>query len=113
MFTFDIIGITPILHFFNYQQKRQAASSNSGVAYLSSHRCSLDAILRTIDHTDFDPTWQTDELAKTVVNFWLGNLDSVTHWQDRLKTADHQTILVTRIAHTHALRHELEALFHD
>ncbi|MBE9030889.1 hypothetical protein IQ266_14225 [filamentous cyanobacterium LEGE 11480] len=113
MFTFNIIGVSPVLHFFNYQQKQAQCYYSSGITYLSSHRCSLDAVLRTLDHTDFDPTWKTEDMAKTIINFWLSNLESVTHWQRRLKDADAQTILVSRIAYTEALRYELEDLFNE
>jgi hypothetical protein len=111
MFTFNIIGVAPILHFFNYQQDQANTSQKTGVAYLSSHQCSLDAVLRTIEHADFDPSWKPEDITQSVLNFWLSNLDSVTHWQQRLNDAGNETILVSRVAHTQALRNELEAIF--
>lgn len=111
MFTFNIVGVTPILDFFTYQQERQQKRNNPGVAYISSPKCSLDAILRTIAHSDLDPTWPTDDVTQTVINFWLSNLDSVKHWQQRLEDSGQETILVSRVANTLALRSELEGLF--
>ncbi len=111
MFSFNIIGVAPILHFFNYQQEQTHDPQKAGVTYLSSHHCSLDAVLRTIDHTEFDPTWNTNDVMQSAIDFWLSNLDSVTHWQQRLNDAGNETILVSRVAHTQALRNELETFF--
>ena len=113
MFTFNIVGVTPILDFFTYQQERQQKLDNPGVAYISSPKCSLDSVLRTIAHSELDPTWASDDINQTVINFWLSNLDSVKHWKQRLDDASDETILISRVANTLALRSELEVLFSE
>ncbi|MFM2431710.1 MAG: hypothetical protein RLZZ511_2923 [Cyanobacteriota bacterium] len=111
MFTFNIIGVTPLLSFFDYQQQQ----TQPGITYFTSQRCSLDAVLRSLAHTDFDPTWDNEAMMQSVVNFWMNNIETITHWQSRLQDADqdvsNRPILVHRLAQPQALRQELETLW--
>jgi hypothetical protein len=111
MYTFDIVGVSPILYFFNHQQEQAQKTEKTGVAYISSYNCSLDALIKSVESTQFEQDWQMDDLVQSVLDFWLDNLDSVKHWQRRLQDAGSDTILVSRIANDRALRNELEMMF--
>lgn len=111
MYLFNIVGVASVLHFFNHEQAQKAQSQTSGVAYIASYSCSLDAVMQSVENTRFQPGWQQEDILQSVLDFWLANLDSVTHWQQRLQDAGSDTLLISRVADPTSLLKELELTF--
>ncbi len=109
MYKFDIIGVAPVLYFFNYQQTQE--HMQTGVAYVSSYECSLDALIKSVEGVAYDQNWDMDVLVRSVLDFWLDNWDSVKYWKLRLQDAGEGMVLVGRVGDDRALRKELEVLF--
>lgn len=109
-FTFDLLGVSPLLDFFSHQQEQQQLSSNSGVEYLGARKCTLDAFIASVETVTPRQGWQLDEAVDTVVHFWLNNIDSVQHWKQRLHDAGRQNLIVARLAELNALRAEFDRL---
>lgn len=109
-YTFDILGVSPILYFFNHQQELLQKAPHQGVEYIGTHRCTLDALIESVETVPLDRGWELDQVVNTVVNFWVNNSEKVHHWQERLKDAGHDNLLVARVADVQALRHTFESL---
>ncbi|MBE9008928.1 hypothetical protein IQ250_01705 [Pseudanabaenaceae cyanobacterium LEGE 13415] len=109
MYTFDIIGVSPILSFFN-QQQNILEKQHTGVEYVSTFECTLDALIHSVETVSPQHHWHLDEVVGTVVNFWMRNSDLVHHWKDRLQDAGKESLLVSRIADIHSLKNEFELL---
>ena len=109
-FTFYLLGISPLLDFFSHQQEQEYRPANSGVEYLGTHKCTLDAFIESVETVTPRQGWQLDEAVDTVVNFWLNNIDSVQHWKQRLEDAGQQNLIVARLAELNALRTEFDRL---
>jgi hypothetical protein len=110
MYTFDIVGVASILSFFNQQQAQERKPEKTGVAYISSYECNLDALIKSVEGGTFAPDWVKDDLVQSVLNFWLENSDSVKYWKRRLQDAGEGTVVVARVADDRALRQELELM---
>ncbi|GAB4536678.1 MAG: hypothetical protein Tsb0014_24690 [Pleurocapsa sp.] len=108
-YNFELLGITPILTFFNYQQEVEKNPRRSKV-YLASHQCTLDAFIESTKIIPQKPEWNWDEVIQTTINFWLTNEDDIKHWKMQLETTAEESLLVARIANLDSLRHELEQL---
>lgn len=111
MYTFDIIGVSPVLYFFNQQQEVLQKNLELGVEYLSSHRCTLDSLLESVETVTPKHNWNLDEVVDTVVSFWMKNSDTIDHWKSRLKDAGNDSVLVSRVADLQSLKTEFEHLF--
>lgn len=110
MYTFDIVGVSPILSFFNQQQDILQKNLSTGVEYVPTFECTLDALIRSIETVSPQHSWQLDEVVGTVVNFWVKNSDVICHWKDRLQDAGKDSLLVSRVADIHSLKGEFERL---
>lgn len=110
-YTFEILGVSPVLHFFNCQQEILVQQPRTGVAYLGSYKCTLDTLLESAETTAHSQGWHLDQVVDTVVSFWINNMESIRHWQDRLQTAGDQSLIVSRLADLKSLRSEFEWLF--
>lgn len=106
-YTFDILGVSPVLHFFNHQQEHH---SQAGAEYVGAFRCTLDAFLESVETVPPKRGWELDEVVDTVINYWMKNSDSIQHWSQRLKDAGTQNLLVARVASIKALKVEFESL---
>jgi hypothetical protein len=111
MYTFDIVGVSPVLSFFNQQQELLEKNLETGVEYVSSFECTLDALIHSVETVSPQHQWNLDEVVDTVVSFWLKNSDMVYHWKDRLQDAGKDSLLVSRVADIDSLKTELELLF--
>ncbi len=109
-YTFDILGVSPILYFFNQQQDRQKKQP-TGVEYVASYKCSLDALIQSVENISPHPSWDLDKVVDTVINFWMHNSETIEYWKSRLKDAGRENLLVGRVADVNSLRSELELLF--
>ena len=111
-YSFDIIGVTPVIQFFNHQQQVENTPKRSK-AYVGSYLCTLDSFIEATACVHKKPDWDWDEVVSTIVNFWLNQADNVRHWKAELDSAERNSLIVGRIANLNSLRHEYEALFED
>ena len=110
VFTFDLLGVTPVLEFFNHQQEQFHRQPPSGVEYIGSYKCTLDAFIESVEDVSPKRGWERDRAVDTVVNFWLNNVDAVHHWKQRLDDAGRENLIVARFADVRSLRAALEQL---
>jgi hypothetical protein len=59
-YTFDIVGVSPVWQFFNQQQKISNEPRHVAVEYLGTHKCTLDALLETVEPLPVKWGWNTD-----------------------------------------------------
>ena len=109
-FTFDIVGVSPVLHFFNHQQQNSHHANNLGVEYISTYICTLDAVIESVEPIPGKWGWDLDEVVGTVIKFWMNNAESVGYWKSRLNDAGNDNLLVARVADVNALQAEFEGL---
>ena len=110
-YNFEIIGITPVLTFFNYQQELETSPQRSK-AYLGSYDCTLDAFIESTEMIPQKPQWNWDEVIETMINFWLKNEETVKQWQSELNNIQKDNLIIARVANFAALRTEFEQLIH-
>lgn len=109
-YSFDIIGVAPVLQFFNYQQQVEKTPQRSK-AYLGSYCCTLDGFIASTQMVHQKPDWNWDEVVRSMVDFWLNHGESIHHWKTKLAMAGQDTLIVARVANVRSLRSELESLF--
>ena len=109
-YTFDFVGVTPVLSFFNHQLNTHSPKKQHGAAYLASDRCTLDAFLQSIETVPQERGWNLDRVVDSVIAFWLRNGEQVQHWKRRLEDAGSENLLVARVADFSALKAEFESL---
>lgn len=113
MYTFDIVGVSPVLYFFNQQQEIIQNNLKVGVEYVSSVECTLDALIYSVETVAPNKNWSLDEVVSTVINFWMKNAETIHYWKYRLRDAGTDSILVSRIADLQSLRTEFDRLFEN
>lgn len=109
-YTFDILGVAPLLTVFEYQQQ-SAQSRDRSRAYLSSPQCTLDGLIQAADLLPTKPDWNWDEVVTHMINFWLKNEARVRYWQEQLTVVGQDKVIVVRVANVDVLRGEFERLF--
>lgn len=110
-YSFDIIGIAPVLQFFNHQQQVETKRDRAQ-AYLGSYCCTLDAFISATEAIHRKPDWDWDAIVSTIVNFWLSQEKDVLHWKQQFAAAQgDQNLIVARVINYDSLRHEFETLF--
>ncbi|OUL36695.1 hypothetical protein BV372_06245 [Nostoc sp. T09] len=109
-YTFDLVGVSPVLQFFNHQQQNLTKPQHEGVEYLGTHICTLDAFLESIETVPAKWDWNLDQVVDTVIQFWLNNSESINYWKRRLTDAGRDNLLVARVADFTALQAEFESL---
>jgi plasmid maintenance system antidote protein VapI len=110
-YAFDIVGISPVLSFFNYQ--RETANRDPGAEYFGAYRCTLDAMLESVEPLPPKRGWDLDQVVDTVIQFWLNHAEQVQLWKSRLEDAGSENLLVARIGDMNSLRREFESLFYE
>lgn len=108
-YSFEIVGVSPILHFFNHQQAVQQ-QLHTGAEYLGTYKCTLDALIESVEEMPVRHNWHLDRVVDSVINFWLNNAEQVSHWRRRLKDAGAENLLVSRVADLDSLKVEFESL---
>jgi len=109
-YIFEILGVLPVIHFFDYQQD-VIDQPQPGVEYLGSYKCTLDALIESVETAPLKQRWELDQVVDAVINFWVNNLDSIRHWKKRLEDAGEQNLLISRLADYTSLKTEFERLF--
>jgi hypothetical protein len=112
-YTFDIIGVSPILDFFNHQHQSQEKFPPLGVEYMGAHKCTLDAFIESVEPLPQKWGWDLDEVVGTVIDFWMKNSESIHYWKLRLNDAGRDNLLVVRLADLKALKVEFDTLLVD
>lgn len=110
-YTFELLGVSPVLDFFDHQQKLSQRQYHSGVEYLGVYQCTLDAFIQSVETVSPERGWRLDKAVDTVVNFWLSNVEVVRHWKQRLEDAGEQNLVVARLSDLRSLQAEFEQLF--
>lgn len=109
-YTFDLLGVSPILHFFNHQQQKQQQQLGTGAEYVASNRCTLDAFLESVEQVPQKRGWDLDRVVDTVIRYWMKNAETIGHWKRRLDDAGDENLLVARVADVKSLKAEFESL---
>ncbi|MBD2182462.1 MULTISPECIES: hypothetical protein [Aerosakkonema] len=109
-YTFDLLGVSPILYFFNQQQKVEEQTAPAGVEYVGAYKCTLDAFIESVEPVPPKRGWDMDEVVDTVINFWVHNSDTIQYWKERLKDAGNENVLVARVGDIQSLKAEFESL---
>jgi len=109
-YTFDIVGVSPVLHFFSHQQQSLGNPKHQGVEYFGTHVCTLDAFLASVEPVPVKWGWDLDNVVQTVIEFWVNNSESIQYWKSRLKDAGQGNLIVARVADLTCLQAELESL---
>ncbi|MBW4645585.1 MAG: hypothetical protein KME23_21795 [Goleter apudmare HA4340-LM2] len=109
-YTFDIVGVSPVVNFFNHQQQSMCELQHQGVEYLGTHACTLDAFLKSVEVVPPKWGWNLDQVVDTVIQFWFNNSESISYWKLRLNDAGKDNLLVARLADIKALKAEFEFL---
>ncbi len=113
MYTFNIVGVSPVLYFFNQQQEVLHKTLDLGVEYVSSYECTLDALIYSVETATARHDWRLDEVVGTVVSFWMNNSEAIRHWKNRLQDSGKDSLLVSRVADVESLRIEFNRLFQN
>ena len=106
-YSFDIVGVSPILSFFNHQQQ---ARQQPGAEYLGAYQCTLDAFINSMEEVPLRRGWHLDRVVDSVIRFWLSNAEQINHWKRRLEDAGKENLLVARVADLDSLKLEFESL---
>lgn len=109
-YTFELIGISPLLDFFQHQQTLASRSVPRGPAYLGSQDCKLDYFLESAESVTPVRGWNLDEVVDAVIGYWINHEVSIRHWHDRLINAGQSNLLVARLTDYKAMQQELESL---
>ncbi|MEQ8468877.1 hypothetical protein [Coleofasciculus sp. E1-EBD-02] len=112
-YTFDILGVSPILDFFNHQQRIGEKVTPPGVEYLGTYQCTLDAFLESVETVPTQKGWNMDRAVDTVIQFWMNHPDRIRYWKDRLEDAGNASVLVSRIADMPSLKAQFNSLFKE
>ncbi|MDJ1174064.1 hypothetical protein [Roseofilum capinflatum] len=109
-YTFDILGVSPILHFFNHQQEKATEDPRQGAEYVATYECTLDAFLQSVEPVPPSRGWELDQVVDTVIHYWMNNAEGIQHWKERLDRAGNDNLLVARLADVKALKAEFNSL---
>jgi hypothetical protein len=108
-YTFDILGVTSVCTFFQYQQDVEQNPERSR-AYVASYSCTLDGLIQGTEAIIKRPNWNWDEVVQTMVNFWLRHESAIQQWKEELILLGEDNLLVGRVANVERLRQEFESL---
>jgi hypothetical protein len=110
-YSFEIIGIAPVLQFFN-QQQQLATQAQLSQAYLGSYCCTLDGFINAAEQVNPKPDWDWDAIVAKMVEFWLSREVDVRHWRAQFSLAEGGGhLIVARVVNYASLRREFEQLF--
>jgi hypothetical protein len=108
-YSFDIVGVTPILDFFYYQQQVEQ-NPNRSKAYLGSYQCTLDSFIKSTEMIPEKPDWNWDQVVESIVDFWLHQEETIQTWKQTLDNSHHENLIIARVANVKWLRQEFQSL---
>ena len=108
-YSFDLVGVAPILDFFEYQQRVEQQPQRSK-AYVGSYICTLDAFIEATEMVYQKPDWDWDAVVAQIVKFWVTQEEKVSHWGKTLAMAQESSLVIGRVANVDSLRGEFESL---
>lgn len=109
-YTFDILGVSPLLDFFTQQQKIKQKTDTLELEYLGSYICTLDSFLQSVETVSGHKNWDMDKVVDTVISFWMNNEEKISYWTERLDHAGDENILVARVGDIQGLKITFESL---
>jgi plasmid maintenance system antidote protein VapI len=109
-YTFELLGISPVLDFFHHQQQITQKAPSAGIEYLGTYQCTLDAFIESVETVPPKRGWEMDRVVDTVIQFWMNNSEHIRYWKARLQDAGNQNLLVARVADFKSLQAEFESL---
>lgn len=109
-YTFDILGVSPLLLFFQQQQELIQKSPIIGVEYLATPKCTLDGFIQSVEPVTSDRGWDLNEVVGVMIEFWMQHSETISYWKSRLEDAGSENLLVARVANLNGLQQELELL---
>jgi hypothetical protein len=108
-YCFDIVGITPVLDFFYYQQKVEQNPHRSK-AYLGSYECTLDSFIQSTEMIPQKPNWNWDQVVESIIDFWLHQEMEIEKWKVHFFEAREEILIVGRVANVNLLRRDFDSL---
>jgi hypothetical protein len=108
-YTFNLVGVSPILSFF-YEQQQLQERRTRGVEYLGNRQCRLDTFIESVETAASHQNWNCDRAVDAVIDFWMNNSESIRYWKARLEDAGQENLLVARVADLTSLRTTFESL---
>lgn len=109
-YTFEILGVSPTLFFFNQQQELLQKQHSAGVEYLGNRKCTLDAFVASVESVSPHRGWDVDRVVDSVISFWMNNSESINYWKCRLQDAGSENLLVARVGDIKSLQAAFESL---
>jgi len=112
-YSFDIVGVSPVLDFFHQQQQSWQSPNNLGVEYLGTQKCTLDSFLESLQTIPPYRGWHLDNVIDVVVDFWMNNAEGIRYWKQRLNDAGKDNLLVGRVSDMNGLKVTFESLLRE
>ena len=109
-YTFEILGVSPVLYFFSQQQDIIHTNPQAGVEYIGTYKCTLDAFIKSAESVPPKRGWDFEQVVETMVNFWVNQSDTICYWKARLADAGKDNLLVARLADIEGLQQNFEFL---
>lgn len=109
-YSFDIVGISPVIQFFKQQQRSETDPQRS-TAYVSSYICTLDSFIEATEIVPQKPDWDWNQVVDAMVAFWLNQENKVHRWKSELESLEGEHLIIGRVANFESMRGELESLF--
>ncbi|MGC9524991.1 MAG: hypothetical protein ACP5D7_05565 [Limnospira sp.] len=108
-YTFNLVGVSPILSFF-YEQQQLQERQTPGIEYVGNRQCTLDTFIESVETAASHQGWNCDRAVDAVIHFWMNNSESIQYWKTRLEDAGQENLLVARVADWPSLRTTFESL---
>lgn len=108
-YSFNLVGVSPILSFF-YQQQQLQERQTRGIEYVGNRQCKLDRFIESVETAASNQGWNCDRAVDAVIQFWMNNSESIQYWKTRLEDAGQENLLVARVADLPSLRTTFESL---
>lgn len=109
-YTFEILGVSSTLCFFNQQQELLQNQHSAGIEYLGNRKCTLDSFVASVETVSPKRGWDVDRVVDTVITFWMNNSESINYWKCRLQDAGSDNLLVARVGDIKSLQAVFESL---
>ena len=70
-YIFEIVGVSPVLQFFQHQEKNLKKTQSLGLEYVVTHKCTLDSFIKSVEPVPLKWGWDQDEVVSSVIEFWM------------------------------------------